>query len=183
VIGSGILAKRYAKALFSLGLERGAPASLLTELEALVEAAQSTPQIERALFTPLHPRAQRRALIRALAERLGLSAEIRSVGQLLVDENRAALIPEIRDALRELVERAAGRVHAYAQAASPLSPAQQERLQRALSRRVSADVELHVEVNPDLIGGVVVRVGDLLLDSSLRTQLHSLAASLRKGPA
>jgi F-type H+-transporting ATPase subunit delta len=183
MIGSGVLARRYAKALFSLGQERGAAAALLAEVDALVEAAQATPQGARALFTPLYPRAERRALIRSLAERLGASPEVRAFGQLLVDENRSALLPGIRDALRELVEQSAGRVHARVQTARELSAEQRERLKRALERRLGGDVELHVELNPELIGGVVVRVGDLLLDGSLRTQLHSLASSLRKGPA
>jgi F-type H+-transporting ATPase subunit delta len=183
VIGSGILARRYAKALFSLAQERPDPRWILDEVDALAQAAQSSPQSERALFTPLHPRSERRALIRALAERLRLSPEVRSFAQLLVDENRSALLPAIRDSLRELVERAAGRVQAQVQTARPLSDAQQRRLQRALSRRVGGEVLLRVELTPDLLGGVVVRVGDLLLDGSLRTQLHSLAATLRRGPA
>ena len=89
----------------------------------------------------------------------------------------------VRLCQRHQREQAAGRVHARVQTARELSAEQVERLKSALARRLGADVELEVELNPDLIGGVVVRVGDLLLDGSLRTQLHSLASSLRKGPA
>ncbi len=183
MMGTGVLARRYAKALFSLAQERGNTQAFLAELDSLVEAAQSTPAAQRVLFTPLHPRAERRALIRAIAERLGVAQELRALGQLLIDENRMPLLPAIRDSLRTLVERAAGRVDAFVQTARPLTDAQRSRLQSALSRRARADVQLHVEVQPDLIGGVVVRMGDLLLDGSLRTELNSLAASLRRGSA
>jgi F-type H+-transporting ATPase subunit delta len=181
--GGGVLARRYAKALFSLGQERVGAETILREVDELVDAARSTPQSQRALFTPLHPRAERRALIRALADRLGVSPEVRAFGMLLVDENRMLLLSAIRDALRELVDRSAGRVQAIVKTARPLSDAQRARLEQVLSRRTRTQVQLAVEVDPDLIGGIVVRVGDLLLDGSLRTQLNSLAGSLRKGPA
>jgi len=183
VIGGGVLARRYAKALFSLGAESGDAAALLGEVDALTAAAEVSPESRRALYTPLHPRSERRALIAALAQRLELRAEVRAFGMLLVDENRTALLPAIRDALRELVDSAQGRVKASVASAVALTDEQRGVLQTALSRRVNAHVELEVEVQPELLGGAVVRVGDLLLDGSLRTQLNSLAASLRKGPA
>jgi F-type H+-transporting ATPase subunit delta len=182
VIGTRVLALRYAKALFALGSETGQPGALLAGLESLLAAARTTPESERALFTPLYPRADRRALIAALAERLGLSRELRAFGMLLVDENRTVLLPAIATALRELVERAAGRVHARVRSAVPLSEAHRTRLERALGRRLGAQVQLETEVDPELLGGAIVRVGDLLIDGSLRTQLHALASSLRKGP-
>jgi F-type H+-transporting ATPase subunit delta len=67
--------------------------------------------------------------------------------------------------------------------ARPLDAEQQERLRAALARRVGAEVALQLQHDPALIGGLVVRLGDLLLDGSVRTQLENLGASLRKGTA
>jgi F-type H+-transporting ATPase subunit delta len=100
---------------------------------------------------------------------------------LLVDQNRMGYLPQIRDALRELVEQAAGRVTAQLISARPLAQDEVERLREVLSRRVNAEVELQLEVDESLIGGVIARVGDLMLDGSVRTQLDSLSMNLRRG--
>ena len=183
MIGGQGIAQRYAKALFGLGEESGGAARLLNEVEELTETSLVMPELEKSLFTPLHPRAERRGLVAELCQKLELSRETRSFAMLLVDENRMALLPDIRDALRTQVEQAAGRVKASVTTARPLSNAQLDSLRQVLSRRADAEVTLETEIDPDLIGGVVVRLGDLLLDGSLRTQLNSLRGSLRKGSA
>ena len=181
MIGAGILARRYAKALFDLGRETGSPAVLLEELDGVAEIASESRDFARVVFTPLYPREQRRGVVSALAARLGLSAEIRAFLMILVDENRTALLLPIRDELKVLVDRAAGRLQGQITSARPLSADEVAKLRTALSRRVNAELTLEVKVDPQLIGGVVARVGDLLLDGSVRTQLASLAESLRRG--
>ena len=177
------LARRYARALFQLGVERGDAAGMLAELRQLVECVVESDELSRVLFTGTHPRDQRRGVIGLVVERLGLSAEIRAFSALLVEQNRTRHLPQIADALEELVDRAAGRVEAQVRSARLLSAEESERLRAALSRRVNADVTLVHEVDPALIAGVSVRVGDLLLDGSVRTQLASLRGSLQKGSA
>ncbi len=179
----GAIARRYARALFSLGEESGDPAQLLAEVEALAATAAEYPPLGRVLFTPIHPRAERRGVLDALVRKLGLSKELRAFAMILVDENRMPLLPEIRDVLEGLVARAAGRVTARVTTARPLTRTEQRKLQKALARRVNAEVTIEAEVDETLIGGVLARVGDLLLDGSLRTQLDSLRGSLRKGSA
>lgn len=179
----GVIARRYARALFSLGEDPGNATAISAEVDQLTEAALASPEIERVIFTPIHPRAERRGVVSELAERLGLSAEVRAFAAMLVDENRMSILPEIRDELRELVERAAGRVKAQLIAARPLQESELEQIRSALSRRLDREVTVELEVDPELIGGVVARVGDILLDGSIRTQLAVLGESLRKGAA
>lgn len=181
MIGGAAISQRYARALFALGEETVGPETLLSEIEELTETATVMPELGRVLFTPLHPRAERRAVVSELARRLELSEPTRAFSMLLVDENRMALLAEIRDRLRELVEQAAGRVKAKVTSARPLEPRQLEELRGVLSRRVNALVSVESRVDPDLLGGLVVRVGDLRFDGSLRTQLDFLHGSLRKG--
>lgn len=181
MIGANAIAQRYARALFALGQEDGDPAALLAEVEELTETATVMPDLQRVLFTPIHPRAERRAVVAELARRLEHSDETRSFAMILVDENRMPLLPEIAAELRTLVEEAAGRVVAKVTSARPLGQGEEEELRRVLSQRTNAVVTLDTSVDPELIGGVVVRVGDLLFDGSLRTQLDSLRGSLRKG--
>jgi len=179
--GASALARRYATAIFGLAGEGSSSAELLAQVQSLTELARENPEVARVLFTPLHPRAERRAVLNELGRVLELAPHVRSLMLVLIDENRMSLLPAIRDALRLLVDRAAGRVEAQVTSARELDSETIARLKRVLSERVRAEVTLALAVDPELIGGVVVRVGDLLLDGSVRTQLASLGANLRQG--
>lgn len=183
MIGGGAIASRYARAVFGLADDPAGRRSLCEQLDTLTEEILASDELRRVLLTPLYPRAERRGVLEELCSTLELSAEIRAAATILVNENRTQLLPVIRDALRDLVDRAAGRVEARVTSARPLDASQQQALQRALSRRVDAEVTLALEVDENLIGGVTARVGDLLLDGSVRTQLETLGANLRKGSA
>ena len=184
MIGAGAIAQRYARAVFGLGEgDAGRTAQLLAELDALVGEIVESPDLSRCLLTPLFPREERRGVVAELCERLELGDETRATAAVLVAENRMQLLPAIRDELRRLVDRAAGRLEARVVSARPLGEAQREAIRRALSQRLDAEISLALDVDPELIGGAVARVGDLLLDGSVRTQLENLGANLRKGSA
>lgn len=183
MIGGGEIARRYAQAVFGLGQDAAARRQLLDQLTTLAQEISDSSELQHALLTPIHPRTERKALVQALAERLGVSQQVVVVSELLVDHNRMPLLFAIRDELRALVDSEAGRVEARVRSARPLAPDAEEQLRQAISRRVKANVTLSVEIDPTLIGGIVARVGDLLLDGSIRTQLENLGATLRKGPA
>lgn len=183
MIGGGEIARRYARAVFGLGADAAARAKLYDAVDGLSREISGNQELTSVLLTPIYPRSERKAVMNELAARLGTSAEVRAVADILVDQNRATLLPALRDALRELVDAEAGRVEARVTSARPLTAAAQEQLRRAISRRVNREVTLVIDVDPTLIGGIVARIGDLLLDGSIRTQLETLGANLRKGPA
>ncbi len=177
------VARRYARALFGLAATPAAADVLRAEIDALTDTILGNEPLRRALFTPIHPRPQRTAIVSELAARLELSREVRAFAALLTDENRMQALPDIRDALRALVDRASGRIEAEVVSARPLGDAEVRELAAALSRRVGTRVTLERRVDPSLLGGALTRVGDLRLDGSLRGQLAALAESLRKGSA
>ena len=184
MIGASQIAQRYARAVFALAEgDIGHAARLLEEFDTLTEEILASDELRRCLLTPLFPRSERRGVVTEVCNRLQLAAETRATALILVAENRMGLLSDVRDQLRDLVDRTAGRVEAVVTSARPLDAPQQERLRDALARRVGANVVLRLQQDPALIGGLVVRVGDLLLDGSVRTQLENLGASLRKGTA
>ncbi len=183
MIGAGEIARRYARAIFGLAEDAQAHARLLEEVQSLSSEIAGSADLTRVLLTPIHPRGERKALIHDLAERLGLSVEVRASAEILVDENRLQLLPALVSALQELVDLEAGRVGARVVSAHPLDAAAQQQIRAALSRRVNQDVAVEFAVDPELIGGVIARIGDLLLDGSIRTQLQQLGETLKKGPA
>lgn len=178
---SSAAARRYARALFALGNEEGRIAEILGELHQLSDLLAEHTDLRNALFRPLYPVAERRAVLRSVAERLGSSHTVKNFFTFLVDQRRLVDYDGILAEFERLADDAAGRAKADVLTASPLDESQQDRLRRALSARTGRDVELDVTVDPSLIGGVIATTGALVFDGSLRTQLTQLRASLTKG--
>jgi len=174
-------ARRYAKALFAIAREDGRIEEVRGELDALARLLAQVPALQAALFRPLHPLAQRRAALAAVAQRLGASPHVRSFYAFLVDQRRIVDFPAIREEYARLADESAGRVPASVVSASPLSDRQRERLRRALNAHTGRDVQLSVRVDESLVGGLVARVGDVVFDSSIRTHLQHLRSNLMKG--
>jgi F-type H+-transporting ATPase subunit delta len=97
---------------------------------------------------------------------------------LLLERGRIRALPAIARAYRELGDQHAGRVRATVTSAQPLAAADLERVRQSLEQRTHKKVMVESQVDPSLIGGLVARVGDLVLDGSVRTQLASLREKL-----
>jgi F-type H+-transporting ATPase subunit delta len=178
---SSAAARRYARALFSLAQEDGRVAEVKTQLAQFSAVLEVSDDLRKALFQPIHPAAERRAVLVAVSEGMGLEPTVRKLFSFLVDQRRLVDFEGIREEYERLADEAAGRTKASVVSATPLSDQDRERLERALSARTGGEVELDIDVDPSLIGGVIAKVGALVFDGSLRTQLNQLRASLTKG--
>ena len=178
---SSAAARRYARALFSLAQEEGNVAEVKNELAQFSAMIEQNAELHRALFRPIHPAAERRAVLLGVCERMGMRPIVLNLFSFLVDQRRLIDFEGIRDEYERLADEAAGRTKASVVSAAPLSDRDRERLERALSARSGGVVELDVDVDPSLIGGVIAKMGALVFDGSLRTQLNQLRASLTKG--
>jgi F-type H+-transporting ATPase subunit delta len=105
---------------------------------------------------------------------------VRSFFSLLIDQRRLVDFPAIRDEFERLASEDAGLRRAEIVSAGALRDDQLEGLRRALSNRTGSEVEITVRVDPSLLGGVIAKVGDLVFDGSLRTQLRQLRANLAR---
>jgi F-type H+-transporting ATPase subunit delta len=177
----GAAGRRYAKALFQLASETGQVAQLRGEIDSLAALLAESPELAGVLLQPLRPVAERSKVLDAVAERLGAGALLRHFYQVLIEHRRLVDLEAIRAEFARLADEQAGVRRAQVRSARPLSGAQLERLRRALAARLGHEVEIEVEVDPELLGGLVAQVGDLLLDGSVRTQLRQLRASLATG--
>jgi len=174
-------ARRYARALFSLARDEGRVDAVRAELDDLSQLFEENTELRQAIFRPLHPGVERRAVLQAVCQRLGSSITVRNFCAFLVDQRRVIDLEAICQAYLQLADAAAGRTHARVVSASPLRDEQRERLRRALSARTGQQVEFEESVDTSLLGGAVATVGSLVFDGSLRTQLEQLRASLMKG--
>lgn len=174
-------ARRYARALFALAREEGRVEEVRRELDALHQVLDEHAELRDAVFQPLHPSRERRAVLVDVCELVGASQTVRNFSAFLVDQRRVIDFETIREAYGRLADDAAGRTRATVVSATPLSDAQRDRLRGALAARTGQQIELEENVDPSLLGGAVASVGGLVFDGSLRTQLEQLRSSLTRG--
>src|SRR2546428_5660699 len=171
---SGSAARRYAEALLAPSANERAVAELRTSLEKLA------PVFDRATVTALRdpsvPTKQRLAALSAAVA--GEPAAVGSLMVLLLESDRIALVPQIALAFGDLVDRREGIAKARITTAVPLGESDQRELVRRLERESGRKLRATFAVDPLLIGGAKVQIGDHLIDSSVRAKLVALGRQL-----
>jgi len=171
---SGSSARRYAEAMLDLALAQDAVDRYRTSLEDL--AAAFEPRTLRRLGDPSTPVARRLA---AAADALaGQPESVRGLVRLLIERDRIALLPRIARAFGELVDERAGIAKALVTTAADMESGERERVVAQLERATGKRIKAEFAVDPALLGGATVRVGDHLVDASLRTRLDLLRTQL-----
>lgn len=172
------VATRYARALLELGQETKTLESLIGELERAAAAYGESSELRAALANPLFSREAKNAIIRDVAGALGLTSNATNTLRLLTDRRRIDSLPAITRRLRELVDREQGLVHADVTSATQLSSGFYDRLKAELEKLTGKKIALRQSEDASLIGGVVVRIGDTVIDGSLKSRLDSLKQRL-----
>ncbi|HUY98500.1 MAG TPA: ATP synthase F1 subunit delta [Verrucomicrobiae bacterium] len=167
-------AQHYAQALVALAREAGDYAPWRHRLARLV-AILGDLELARALANPGYTVAERQQLVAAvLAKSPAVDNEARNLALLLVGSGRESLLPAIQVAYLAQVDRAEGRVRAELTTAIAMPPAELGRLQGALAQRLQRSVVFEHTVDPQIIGGMVLRIGDRIFDGSLASRLRRL---------
>jgi F-type H+-transporting ATPase subunit delta len=171
---SGSAARRYAEALLALSPNERAVAELRTSLEKLA------PVFDRVTVAGLRdPSVPMKERIEAVSSALvGEPAIVRSLMVLLLETDRIALVPQIALAFGDLVDRREGIAKARITTAVPLKDAEQRELVSRLERESKRKLRATFAVDPTLIGGAKVQIGDHLIDSSVRAKLVALGRQL-----
>jgi F-type H+-transporting ATPase subunit delta len=177
---SGSIARRYAKALFGLAVEQDRVEPWSDALVALQAAVDGSPDLLDVLSNPVYSRDQRREIVRGLARSLKLDAEPSNLLFLLGDRNRLAALGDIVATFRGLADQKLGRIRAQVTSAVPLDAASQKALAEKLSKATKSQVIVERSVDPELLGGVVARVGSLVFDGSIKSQLEALRRELKQ---
>jgi F-type H+-transporting ATPase subunit delta len=176
-----ILAKRYAKALLTLGREDGNYEKYGEELDQFVTFWEETPEFADAASNPLYAKENRQVICGAVVEKMGMSPVFKSLLNLMLEKNRLPIIPEVRSFYQKLLDEMANISRAKVTSATPLSEEAVASIKASLEKTTGRSIFVETEVDPELIGGVVARVGDLVLDGSVRSQLTNIKETLIKG--
>ncbi len=175
----GVIAKRYANALIELGTEAGQLDTLVEEISRAAEAYESSAELRSAFENPLVAFEAKKAILGDIAERLGLGTTAKSFLGLLVDRRRIRALPSIATRLREVADLRRGITRAEVLTAMPLPEEYFEKLQRELERITGRKVALDRKLDPALICGVMVRLGDTVYDGSLVARLKQLKDTMQ----
>ncbi len=177
---TGSIARRYARALFSLAVETNRVEAWSDALQALQAVIDGSPDLRDVLSNPVYSKEQRRAIVQQLAAALRLDEAPTSLLLLLGDRNRLGYLPSVVTAFREQADQQLGRLRARVTSAVALEPAAAQAMADKLSQATRAQVLLDRAVDPALLGGVVAQVGNLVYDGSVRTQLEDLRRTLKQ---
>ncbi len=173
------LSRRYAQALFDLAEGDRALPAVEAGAKRLRQAVAASADLRNLLGNPLFSRDETGRALDAVATHLGLPPLLhRFLGVLAQNRRLPALLP-ILSAFAEMTAAHRGEVTAEVETAHPLDDDQLATLRRALRERVGRDVTIDTQVDPSLLGGLVVRLGSQLIDSSIRTRLNTLAQAMK----
>lgn len=175
------IARRYAVAFIDLGRERDAIDQLLGDIERLVSLAEADGgRLLDALANPSFSVDERRGVLKDLLTRGKACSLSRNLCHLMLDRNRLGALPDVLEAFREMADEQANRARVQVETAEPLSPQLEAEVRAALERVTGKSVVLDLSVNPDLIGGMVARVGGKVYDASVRARLEHLRQTLTR---
>jgi F-type H+-transporting ATPase subunit delta len=170
---------RYASALFDLASEQNYVVAVEADLDQLAAALDATPDFADLIRNPMVSRGAAGKAVDSVAELLGLSPLTRKFLGVLAVNGRLATLPKIISAFAAIAAASRGEVTAEVTSAHPLNDTQIAQLAEKLKAREGKDVKIRAHVDPELLGGLVVRIGSQQIDSSIRTRLNSLAQVMK----
>ncbi len=178
---STVLARRYAKALFAVGKEEDKLQAFNETLQELNGFLKGNPEIGAALESPIIGLDVKQDIIEELIKAAKVDETMANFLRVLVERNRIHYLPLIAEAFQELIDEETGVVRARVTTAVPLSSDLQKKMEEVFAEATGKKVVLVAEEDPEIIGGVVAHVGDMVWDGSIKSQLEGLKESIGRG--
>jgi F-type H+-transporting ATPase subunit delta len=173
------LAQRYATAVFELAAEERAIEAVESDFEQLKAMLHDSPELTRLVRSPLFSREDQARGMEAVLAKAGASDLTRKLVLLLAQKRRLFALAEIIRAFENLLARHRGEVAAEVTSARPLSNEETTELRRMLKDKLGREPRLTTHVDPRLLGGLVLKLGSRMIDSSLRSKLDGLRAAMK----
>lgn len=171
---SASIAGRYATALFELAQESGALETAEADIARLGEALAISADLRALIASPIHARDDQARAMAAVGAALGVTPLTANVIGLMAAKRRLFVLPHLVETFRAMMAAHRGEITAEVTAAHALSDAQRASLAATLAQATGREVKLNVKVDGDLIGGLIVKVGSKMIDTSIRSKLASL---------
>ncbi|WP_420607860.1 F0F1 ATP synthase subunit delta [Novosphingopyxis sp.] len=176
---SASLAGRYATALFELARDRSEIAAVERSLDTLKQALDEVPAFKAVTTSPELSRDQAERTVLAVADQLGVDTLTRNFLGVLSENRRLGQLGHVARDFNILTAAHRGEVTAEVVSAHALSDDQMDALRKQLRARVGRDVNVQSQVDPSILGGLVVKIGSRMIDNSIRTRLNTLATAMK----
>jgi len=180
-LSTNAIAKRYAKALVQIGSESGAVDQFNTDLGRFSTLLSESHELTAVFGNPAYGIDSKREIMKDLVSRLQLTPIVSNLLMLLLERGRISVLPLISESYGAFADELSGTIRPTLSSGLPLDASQVEEIRAALAKSTGKKVELKVEVDPALIGGVVTKIGGKVFDGSVRTQLARIQDILQKG--
>jgi F-type H+-transporting ATPase subunit delta len=177
-MSSETIARRYARAVFELGKELGNLPQLTRDLADFSASFEQNDELRMVVQSPLVAEEQREALLKELGQRASMSETALSTLRLLAQRRRLSVLPEMVRQLERLADEDAGVLRATVTSATPLDDNYLGKLRAELEKATGSKVVITHRQDPTLIAGIVTRIGDRVIDGSVKARLESFRESL-----
>ena len=174
------IAGRYALALFELAKEQGALAALEADTDALGDALKISPEFAAMIASPVIERDEQAAAVQAVAARMGVSTLMANTLALMASKRRLFVIPQLVADLRARIAAEKGEVTAEVVSPVALTPDQAATLIATLKASSGKDIKLNATVDESLIGGLIVKLGSTMIDTSVKAKLAALQNAMKE---
>ncbi len=167
------VATTYARALLEVGQEKGEADAYAEELTTLCDDVFASGGLKVFFESPKIPREEKdKVLVKALEGKT--SQSVLNLVRMLIKRGRQPLLGEIAEAYAGLNDEAQGRAHVWITSATPLSAASKDKIVALLKKKLSKEIIPEEKVDPDLLGGMTIRIGDTVIDGSVRSRLNEI---------
>jgi F-type H+-transporting ATPase subunit delta len=174
------MAGRYATALFELALEQNAVDAVVTDLARFGALVQESAELDRLVRSPVFTAEEQTRALTTVLERAGIGGVAARFLKVVASNRRLFAARDMVRGFRALVARHKGEVTAQVTLAEPPSDAQLAALKDALKAVTRKDVQVDINVDPAIIGGLIVKLGSRMVDTSLRTKLNSIKLAMKE---
>ncbi len=168
------IASRYASALFGLSDEQDDIPALEKNVRILKQALDESADLNRLILSPIYSRDQQRSAIVAIAKKLSLSGIMTNTLALMAEKRRLFIAPTFLSVLEDLIAESKNEITAEILSAKALTKGQLDKLAKSLKSNFSKDIKINAAVDETLIGGMIVKVGSRMIDSTIQAKLNSL---------
>jgi F-type H+-transporting ATPase subunit delta len=173
------LARRYARAFIEIAEETNQSEKLGVELNTVLSSFRShEDMLLEALSNPVYTKSERSGVLEAVLPKLNISATMQNTLRLMLRNNRMALLPMVTEEFQTYADQRANRARVVVETAEPLTPQLEAEVRAALEGVTGKTVLIETRVKPELIGGVVARIGGKVYDASVQSRLSNLKKTL-----
>ena len=178
-----IVARRYAQALFSIGQEKGIKEldSYGATFDALGEMLGQSKDLELLFRAPVITPKEKFAVLSLILDNLKASPVMKDFCRLLAEKTRLPLLGDIAAAYGKLLDGAKGVVRGKVVTAVPLTQKRRGDVSKMLAQKADKQIKLGFEVDPGILGGAILQLGDTVMDASLKAQLSALIDTIKRG--